>query len=574
MAFIVKKNIRGKDYYYLNENKRVEGKVKTKTLAYLGKTREEAEVKKEEFFKRLTGDKEIMENKDKNRDKDKNKTKDRDTEKSKKENVELNQNQVHQKISMEEIASFCRRKGFVYPSAEIYGGLAGFWDFGHLGVELNNNLKKDWWSSQVHKRKDVVGIDGSIITNPKVWEASGHVTSFIDVAVLNKKTKEKLKIDKHQIKNYEKNPDFEIKGEFNPMFTSNVGPIEGDSLRSYLRPETAQLIFTNFKFVQDNARMKLPFGIAQIGKAFRNEIAPRDFLFRSREFEQMELQYFVDSDEINECPDYEKIKNKKIKILNAEKKEMIFSIDEMLQKNIFKNKWHAYWLHNSYQWFLDLGINEKNLRLREHEKNELAHYANAAIDIEYNFPNGWTEIFGSHDRGEFDLLQHEKFSKKDLKFFDEEKKKKILPRVIESSFGLGRAFLVLLFDSYFYDEKRKNIVLKLNSKLSPIKISIFPIIKKENYEKISEEVFNTLSKEWNVFYDKSGSIGRRYARNDEIGTPFCITIDEESLKNKDVTIRERDTAKQIRVKISDLKNILRDLINQEIKFDDAGKKFN
>ncbi|MCK5624486.1 glycine--tRNA ligase [Candidatus Pacearchaeota archaeon] len=549
MVFIVKKKIHGNDYFYLRESKRVGVKVKSIDLGYLGKTREEAEKKLKERLKKEVAQEINM----------------------KKSILELT------RINIEELAKFCKRKGFVYPSAEIYGGAAGFWDFGHLGVELNNNLKQSWWSFHVRQREDVVGIDGSIITNPKVWKASGHVDSFSDVFVVCKKCKKPGKVDKDELGKV-KCPacggDFDetTAKEFKLMFKTEVG-LDG---HGYLRPETAQLIFTNFKFVQENARMKLPFGIAQIGKAFRNEIAPRDFLFRGREFEQMELQYFIDPDKVDDCPYYNKIKNKKIKILTSkaqteDNKEKILTLDEMLNKGIFRNKWHAYWLYNSYQWFLELGLNVDNLRLREHRKDELAHYAKAAVDIEYKFNLEWRELFGSHDRGQFDLGEHEKFSKKDLKVYDEESKNRILPRVIEASFGVGRAYLAFMLDSYYSDSEKGNVVLKLSPKLSPIKAAIFPIVKRPEFESIAEEILKDLGEEWNVVYDKSGSIGRRYARNDEIGTPFCITIDEQSLKKKDVTIRDRDTTKQIRVKIFELKEVLRKLINKKLKFEDAGK---
>ena len=551
MAFIVKKNIHGREYFYLNENKRVDGKVKTKTLAYLGKTRKDAEKKAKEILKE-EGNKE-----------------------EKKAPVPVKMKQ--EEIPIEDMAIFCKRKGFVYPSAEIYGGFAGFWDFGHLGVELKNNVKKQWWNYHVRQREDIVGIDGAIITNPEVWKASGHVDSFNDVLVFCKRCKKPDKVDKHEIGKVKCSCggefDWDNVKEIEQMFKTEVGL---DS-HGYLRPETAQLIFTNFKSVQDNARLKLPFGIAQIGKAFRNEIAPREFLFRSREFEQMELQYFVDLNKINDCPYYDKIKNYKIKILTAiaqEKEETVgvLTINEMFKNKIFKNKWHAYWLYNSYKWFLELGINEKKMRLREHKKDELSHYADSAIDIEYEFPFGWQELFGSHDRTDYDLSQHEKFSKKDLKIFDEETKKKVLPRVIESSFGVERAFLVFMFDSYSKNQKGET-VLCLHPKLAPIKAAVFPIVKKPEFEKIAEKIVKDLNKEWNIIYDKSGSIGRRYARNDEIGTPFCITIDGESIKKKDVTIRDRDTTKQIRVKTSELKNILRQLIEREIEFEKSGKPF-
>ncbi len=559
-AFIIKKNIHGKEYYYLRESKRIDGKVKSVCLAYLGKTKKDAEKKAEEILKagKKIEKKEI---------------------KKKIEKFKLQ----YQKISIEDLATFCKRKGFVYQSGEIYGGFAGFWDFGHIGVELKNNIKKEWWKSHVTEREDIIGIDGSIITHPKVWEASGHVDSFNDVLAICKKCKKPNKFDKFELDKAVcqfcgGEVDKKNAKSLGMMMKTQIGPDPNTAVLSYLRPETAQLIFINFKDIVENARMKLPFGIAQIGKAFRNEIAPRDFLFRTREFEQMELQYFVDLNKINDCPYYDKIKNYKIEILTAvaqekEEKACALTINEMLNKEVFKNKWHAYWLYKSYKWFLELGIDKKKMRLREHKKDELSHYADSAIDIEYEFSFGWQEIFGSHDRTDYDLSQHEKFSKKDLKIFDEETKKKILPRVIESSFGVERAFLIFMFDSYFKNQKDE-IVLRLPSRLAPIKAAIFPIVKiNREIVKISKAVYEDLKKEFNVFYDVGGSIGKRYARNDEIGTPFCITIDEKSLKKNDVTIRDRDTTKQIRVKISDLKKILRKLIEKEIDFDKAGEKF-
>jgi len=548
MAFIVKKTINNKDYYYLNENNRVDGKVKTKTLAYLGKTRKEAEKKAKEIMKKI---------KDKETPKENEKMKIPPT-----------------KISVEDMAIFCKRKGFVYQSGDIYGGFAGFWDFGHLGVELKNNIKKEWWKFHVWQRRDIKGIDGSIITHPLVWKASGHIDSFSDIFVVCKKCKKPEKIDRKdlgKIKCPKCGGDFDEKTakEFKLMFKTTVG--EKDE--AYLRPETAQLIFTNFKFVYDNARMKLPFGIAQIGKAFRNEIAPRDFLFRCREFEQMEMEYFIEPESkcIYEIPETEiLVYSAEAQIGNEEPKKM--KITDALKKGIIKKDWHAYWLATEFSWFVKLGVNPNNFRIRQHRKDELAHYSSDCWDLEYKFPFGWKELEGIADRSDYDLKQHEKFSKKDLTIFDENSKKKILPQVIcEPSLGVERAFLVFMFDSYYYDDKRENILLKLNPKIAPIKAAIFPIIKREDFEKMSYEIFDNLKEEWNVIYDESGSIGRRYARNDEIGTPFCITIDEESLKNKDITIRERDTKKQIRVKISEIKNILRKLINEEIEFEAAGK---
>jgi len=548
MAFIVKKKVHGKEYFYLNQNKRVEGKVKTKTLAYLGKDREEAEKKAKEIIEKMKMTAE---------------------EKKIEETEAVNEIEGKVKgekqtgISVDEMATFCKRKGFVYPSGEIYGGLSGFWDYGPLGAEIKKNLKDFWWKFHVYKRQDMVGIDGAIITNPKVWEASGHVESFVDIAVVNKKTKEKFKVDKFEAEKYEKDPHFEVKGEFNPMFTTNVGPVVSDSIKSYLRPETAQLIFADFKSIADNARMKLPFGIAQIGKSFRNEIAPRDFLFRCREFEQMEIEYFINPSE--ECP-YE-IPEVKIRIYSSEMQESgkepeEIKIREAFENGIIKNKWHAYWIATEYNFFVSLGANKKRFRIRQHVSAEKAHYSQDTWDLEYEFPFGWKELMGFADRGNFDLSQHEKFSKKDLTLFNEETREKILPNVVcEPSLGLDRAFLVFMFDSYFHDAKRNNIVLKMNPRLAPVKAAVFPIIKKEEYEKFAEEIVSELGEEWNVLYDRSGSIGRRYARNDEIGTPFCITVDEDSLKKNDVTVRVRDSGEQVRIKRDKLKDAIRQAIN-------------
>ncbi len=555
MAFIVKKKIHGKEYFYLNENKRIDGKVKTKTLAYLGKDRKEAEKKMKEFLNA----------------KDKEKKEEKPNMKK-----EIIAKDSSKKISIEELAIFCKRRGFVYPSGEIYGGLAGFWDFGPLGVELKNNIKQEWWNYFVRRRKDMTGIDGSIITNPKVWEASGHVTNFIEIAVICKKCGFKTKIDKYELgkaKCEKCGGELLSKGEFLNMFITNVGPIKEESLKAYLRPETAQLIFADFKSVQENARLKLPFGIAQIGKAFRNEIAPRDFLFRLREFEQMELEYFIKPNAV--CP--YKIGSTEILVYSAEMQEkneepVKMKIREAYEKKIIKKDWHAYWIEQEILWFTSLGADKGRFRIRQHLSDERSHYSSDTWDLQYEFPFGWSELQGIADRGDYDLSQHEKFSGKDLKIFDEETKEKFLPHVIaEPSQGVERAFLVFMFDAYHYDEKRQNIVLGLHPKLSPIKAAIFPIVKQPEYEKLAEKVYDELKKDFNVAYDISGSIGRRYARNDEAGTPFCITIDEDSLKNEDVTIRLRDTTEQTRIKIENLKEILRRGIDGEniLKF---GKK--
>ncbi|MBU0760538.1 MAG: glycine--tRNA ligase [Nanoarchaeota archaeon] len=477
-------------------------------------------------------------------------------------------------LSIDELAAFCKRRGFTYQSAEIYGSFSGFWDFGHLGVELKNNIKKEWWKFHVHNREDIAGIDGSIITNPKVWEASGHISHFVDIAVVNKKTGKKEKIDSHELEKYKKDSEYEIHGEFNPLFTTQVGPIKNESVLAYLRPETAQLIFTNFKFVQDNARLKLPFGIAQIGKAFRNEISPREFLFRSREFEQMEIEYFTAPKQ--KCPYIDEIKGVEIEILTEEmqtenKKGKLMKIYGAWKKGLIKNDWHAYFMALELSWFLLLGANPKKFRARQHASKERSHYATDTWDIEYKFPMGWRELQGFANRSDFDLKQHEKFSKKSLAIQDE-KFGKVLPNVVcEPSLGVERTFLVFLLDAYEDDKKRGNIILHLSPKLAPYKAAVFPLISKGQILEVSKEVYHDLLEEFNILFDKSGSIGRRYARNDEIGTPFCITIDNQTLEDKTVTIRDRDTTEQVRTKTAELKDTLRKLINNEISLDEAGK---
>ena len=556
MSFIVKKKIRGNEYYYLNENKRIGGKVKTKTLAYLGKTKNGAEKKAREIIKKMKSEK--VENEK------------RKISKSKNQGIKISEQQMQQKeISIEDLAVFCKRKGFVYQSGEIYGGFAGFWDYGHIGVELKNNIKKAWWRFHVHQRGDIVGTDGSIITHPNVWKASGHIDNFSDIFVVCKKCKKPSKIDKRELGKVkcECGGDYDLKTskEFKLMFSTNVG----ESEKAYLRPETAQLIFSNFKSIYDNARMKLPFGIAQIGKAFRNEIAPRNFLFRSREFEQMEIEYFTKPDE--KCP--HKIPDAEIFVYSSEAQEknknpIKMKIKSALDKKIIKKDWHAYWLATEFLWFKNLGVNPDNFRIRQHRKDELAHYSCDCWDLEYKFPFGWKELEGIADRSDYDLSQHENFSKKDLRILDEDSKQKILPSVIcEPSLGVERAFLVFMFDSYCYCPKRKNIILKLHPTLAPVKAAVFPIIKQPKFEKIALDVVKDLREEWNVIYDKSGSIGRRYARNDETGTPMCITIDEKTPKDESVTIRWRDNAEQIRIKIKNLKDVMRKVIGGKSIFD-------
>jgi len=497
------------------------------------------------------------------------------------------------KIDVEKLAIFCKRKGFVYPSGEIYGGFAGFWDFGVLGVELKNNIKNEWWKTHVLERSDVVGMDGCVITNPKVWEASGHVKKFSDIYVRCKKCKKVNKLDKNEIGKARCicGGEYERLEDFNLMFPVQVGA-GVDSVKTYLRPETAQLIFTNFKLVMDNSRMKLPFGIAQTGKVFRNEISPREFLFRCREFEQMEIEYFIRPKQKIPKEYFNEIKGIRIQVLASKmKKENIMSMKNAIDKKFIKDKWHAYWVAKEFLFFIGLGCDKKNLRIRQHDKEELAHYSSECWDLEYRFPFGWRELEGIADRSDFDLRQHEKFSKADLRVFDEDdkddnskkgddknggnNKKKFFPCVAaEPSLGVERAFMVFLFDAYNYDKSRQNIVLKLNPRLAPVKAAVFPIVKKPEFIEIAKKVFNKLRKEFNVVYDTSGTVGRRYSRNDEIGTPYCITVDGGSLKDDTVTIRDRDSTKQVRIKSSNLNNVLRECINNKKSILNFGKLVN
>jgi len=474
------------------------------------------------------------------------------------------------KISIEELTNFCKAKGFIFRSSDIYGGFSGFWDFGPLGVELFNNIKQNWWNYFVRKKDNVVGIESSVISSPKTWIASGHVENFNDLFVKCKKCKKNFKLDEREFGkvNCECGGKFEKQGKFNLMFETNVGVTSPE--KTYLRGETAQGIFMNFKLIEQTSRMQLPFGIAQIGKCFRNEIAPRDFLFRSREFHIGEFEFFINPNE-KKCPlldknhlqvsfDFIDEETQKKGKYNLKK----VKIEELIKKNKL-GEWHAYWLAEQINWYKLLGLNE--IKVREHTKDELSHYSSATFDIDYEYPFGSQELGGNANRGQYDLTQHEKFSKKDLKIFDEKSGKKVLPRVIEPTFGIERIFLALLTKAYTFDKKRDNVVLKLPANLAPVKIAVLPLIKKEEYIKIAKNIFDEFKKIWNVDYDHSGSIGRRYFRNDEIGTPFCLTIDEDSIKNNDVTIRDRDSTKQVRIKIKNLKNILNDLIDGKINFD-------
>jgi len=417
------------------------------------------------------------------------------------------------KVTMDEVVNVAKRRAFIYPGSEIYGGLANAWDYGPYGVLLKKNVKKIWWEDMVMKRPDIIGLDSAILMNPKVWEASGHLKEFTDPLVDCKKCKQRFKADDIKDKVCpECGGELTEARRFNLMFKTHAGPVDDESSLVYLRPETAQGIFVDFKNILDTTRVKLPFGVAQIGKSFRNEITPGNFIFRTREFEQFEIEYFVKS------------------ALEAKK-----AFDE--------------WVKVRLEWYKSLGIHSENLRLREHTKDELAHYAIAATDIEYNFPFGFLELEGIANRGDYDLKQHEKFSGQDLKYFDEETKTQILPFVVEPSGGVDRTVLAILIDAYDKDrvEGEERTVLRFHPRIAPIKAAVFPLVKKEPLIMRAKEIYHQLKEKYFVEYDESGTIGRRYRRQDEIGTPYCITVDFDSLEDGAVTVRDRDTMKQDRV---------------------------
>ncbi len=462
---------------------------------------------------------------------------------------------------VEKIVALCKRRGFIFQSSEIYGGIGGFYDFGPLGVEMKNNIKKLWWKNIVQERKEIVGLDASIIMNQKVWEASGHKKGFTDPLTECKKCHKRFRAD-HLIEKLRKSGKFDEHGvftqdelkdlnkiiekikcpecsgqltpvrQFNLMFKTFIGPVEEKASMTFLRPETAQGIFVNYKNILSSQRLKIPFGIAQIGKAFRNEITPGNFIFRIREFEQMELEYFVKPGE-----------------------------DE---------KYFKYWVKERLKWYTEiLGIKKENLRLREHKKEELAHYAKATVDIEYKFPFGWAELEGIANRTDFDLRQHQKFSGVDLKYFDDQEKKYYFPYVIEPSCGVERIVFAILCDAYeeipggrtktTKPTKEVEILLKLDKKIAPVKVAVLPLVRNNpEIVKKAKEVYEMLKSHFVCQYDELGSIGRRYRRQDEIGTIFCLTLDFKSLKQDDLTIRDRDTMAQERVKIEDLIEVLKE----------------
>jgi len=480
---------------------------------------------------------------------------------------------------MEKIVSLCKRRGFIFQSSEIYGGLSGCWDYGPLGVELKRNVKEAWWDTVVRRREDMVGLDSAIIMNPRIWEASGHVSNFNDPMADCKECKSRFRADQvwcatardgdnvivtasveadqpddvpdlvtagansktrrrltqhadsleWRIFRADRTPEGEVarcpkcNGEltearkFNMMFKTHVGAMEDSSSLAYLRPETAQGIFANFKNIVDTSRVRLPFGIAQIGKSFRNEINPRNFTFRSREFEQMEIEYFCRPDEAD--------------------------------------KWYEYWRDARFRWYVDLGLRSDKLRLREHTESELAHYAAACADVEYAFPFGVAELEGCANRTDFDLKQHADCSGKDLSYYDDETKERFIPYVIEPSAGADRAALAFLCEAYTEDEApddkgvmQQRVVMKFHPRLAPIKAAVFPLVKKEGMPEMAREIYAACKAAGlSSFYDEKGAVGRRYRRQDEVGTPFCITVDGDSLADGAVTVRDRDSLEQIRI---------------------------
>ena len=455
-------------------------------------------------------------------------------------------------LTMDKIVAFCKRRGFVYQSSEIYGGIRSSYDYGPLGVEMKRNIKEEWWRRMVHMREDMVGLDSAIIMHPKVWEASGHTLTFNDMLVESRTSKRRYRAD-HLIEDATgidaeglspeqltkiiqeddrvKDPvdggrDFAPVRPFNLMFETYMGPVKTPENLAYLRPETAQGIFVNFKNVLQTSRVKVPFGIAQIGKSFRNEITPGNFIFRTREFEQMEMEFFVEP-----------------------------GTDEA---------WHEYWIEERWNWYTNLGLKEENLRHYEHPKEKLSHYSKRTVDLEYNYASvGWSELEGIANRTDFDLKQHTAYSGETLEYFDQATGERYVPYVIEPAVGPDRIMLAFLIDAYTEEEVRgeERTVLKLHPRIAPTKAAVFPLSKKEPVSTVARELYDDLKGDYRIFYDDSGSIGRRYRRQDEAGTPFCVTVDFDTIEDKQVTIRDRDTLKQERVPLAAVRDRLKALIS-------------
>jgi glycyl-tRNA synthetase len=436
---------------------------------------------------------------------------------------------------MDKLVSLCKRRGFIFQSSEIYGGTGSVWDYGPLGIELKRNLQERWWNEMVRSRENVEGLDSAILMHPRVWEASGHVSGFVDPMVDCRNCRKRFRADDAKIKGTPGTPDAQcpacgMKGtlgeprQFNLMFRTFMGPVEDSAATIYLRPETAQGTYVNFLNVQQSTRQKVPFGIAQIGKAFRNEITPGNFIFRTREFEQMEMQFFVEPGTDME--------------------------------------WFEYWKGERIRWYGELGLAKERLQFHPHAEDQLAHYARAAIDVEFDFGGtlGFQEVEGIHNRGDFDLTQHQQFSGKKLEYFDQGSNKRFTPFVVETAAGPNRILLALLAGGYREEavdgEQEGRVVLGLHPSLAPIKTGVFPLVKKDGMPEMARKIADDLRSSFPVFYDDSGAIGRRYRRQDEVGTPFCITVDGESAGSNSVTVRERDTLKQERVGIDALREYI------------------
>lgn len=435
---------------------------------------------------------------------------------------------------MDKIVALCKRRGFIFQGSEIYGGLGGTWDYGPLGAELKRNIKNEWWREMVQLREDMVGIDAAIMMNPKAWEASGHVEAFTDPLIECKTCHQRFRADKpEEISAHEKmheenlpdwKPEWTEPQKFNLLVKAYLGVIEGKQSEIFLRGEITNGVHVNFKNVVSSSRVQIPFGIAQIGKAFRNEITPGNFTFRSREFEQMETQFYIKPEEAE------------------------------------GQKWFEYWKQNRMDWYLKLGIKKENLRFRDHEPTERAHYARAATDVEYNSPWGWQEFMGIHHRGDWDLKRHMEYSGQDLRYRDPQTGEEYIPWDIETSAGVDRSALFFLLDAYF--EENGKVKLKLHPKLAPFKAAVFPLLgNKSDLVKKAREIYLDLKQDLMVVWDDRGNIGGRYASQDEIGTPFCITVDFQSLEDEMVTVRDRDTGKQDRVEISKVKEYLKEKIS-------------
>ncbi|GAB4223436.1 MAG: glycine--tRNA ligase [Spirochaetales bacterium] len=436
-------------------------------------------------------------------------------------------------LTMETLVSLCKQRGFVFQSSEIYGGLSSAWDYGPLGVELKNRIQRFWWKEMTQLHENIVGLDAAILMHPRVWEASGHVENFTDPLVDCKQCKQRFREDMIPEENRIKRICPECGGtlteprKFNLMFKTHLGPVESDASIVYLRPETAQGIYVNYKNCMQTSRLKIPFGIAQVGKAFRNEIVTKNFIFRTCEFEQMEMQFFVKPGE-----------------------------DE---------KWFAYWREKRMEYYHKLGIRPSKLRWHRHGPDELAHYAKDAYDIQYEFPMGWRELEGVHNRSDYDLRRHSEYSGKDLSYLDEETKERYIPYIIETSAGLTRSVLMVLADAYEEEQLpdgETRSVLRFHPLIAPITVGVFPLMKKDGLPEIARRIVEELREHFTTFYDQSGSIGRRYRRQDEVGTPFCVTVDYQSKEDGTVTLRYRDSMEQIRLKIEDLVPTIRQSIRE------------